>query len=402
MGNNCSDLKLIVLSNFSEFGKMVNTHINTIRETNENYIIPITQTRFDNGEGKVRLDESVRGKDIYILADVTNWSETYKMNGIINHKSPDDHMQDIRRIIYAIRGQADSVSLITPYLYSGRQDDSNGRESLDCASVLQELMTFLGVKCVITYDAHNPKILNAVPLHSFDNLFPRVNIIDELLKNPEFDLSNVYVVSPDLGAMGRAREYADILKTNVGNFQKRRDLANTVDGVAPILEHKYTGDDVKGKHIVVVDDMISSGGSILEVGQELKKLGAEKIYFISTFTLFTKGVEKFDEAYEKGYFDKIYTSNLHYVPEEIKKRPWMQMADSSKHVAKVIHTLNRKEPISALLDGNDRIVSKISKYEEERYKDEAIVDRRVLTANGTNKNKIKRHIVRKKTEKKDI
>lgn len=355
------NLRLIVLESSKELGEKVNKYINMIRETDINYIVPTQVVRFANGEGKVVLGESIRDKNVYILADVGNHSCTYKLYGYENHKSPDDHFQDIKRVISAIKGHASSVNIVMPLLYSSRQHKRKGRESLDCAVSLQELER-LGVNNIITFDVHDPNVQNAIPCMPFENFYPTCTMLSEFGKSEQVDFNNLIVVSPDTGAMDRARYYADILKCDVGMFYKRRDLSIIIDGKNPIIAHEYLGKEVKDKDIIVVDDMIDSGSSMLEVVEELNKRGARKIYLFSTFALFSKGISDFDECYKKGMFEKIYTTNLTYIREDAKNSKWLKEVDCSSYLGEIINTLAKHESISPLMDGKEKTFAKIHKY----------------------------------------
>lgn len=331
------------------------------RQISESFIIPIEQVRFNNGEGKVVIKDSVRDKDLYILSDVGNHSETYKMFGYDNHMSPDDHYQDIKRVISAIRGQADRISVVMPLLYESRQHRRKGRESLDCALALQELQN-LGVSTIVTFDVHDPNIQNAVPNSmSFENFYPTNTILKEFIKNEDFDSSDVIFISPDTGAMDRARYYANMFQADVGMFHKRRDLSKIVDGKNPIVAHEYLGRNLTGKTAVVVDDMIASGGSMLDVANDLKQRGAQKVYLISTFAMFTNGFDKFNEAFKSGLFDKLYSTNLTYVDSEVTKMPWYKMVDCSTYASDIIDTLNSSGSISELKNGKQKIIEMLDK-----------------------------------------
>ena len=348
-----NNLKLIVLSNFFEVGKKVNLELKRIRKENTGYIIPITESRFSNGEGKIRIDDTVRDKDIYIMSDVGNYGITYNMQGFTNHMAPDEHFMDIKRTISALAGYQEKITLIMPLLYQARQHKRKGRESLDCALALQELER-LGVNHIITFDAHDPYIANAIPNLPFENIYPTNTILKELLQNEE--LKDILVISPDMGATERARYYAEMLKCNVGVFYKRRDLTRVVNGKNPIIEHTYMGSDVKDKDIIVVDDMIASGSSMLEVGKLLKEKGARKVYFIATFSLFTEGINAFEKAYQDNTFDKLYTTNLSYIKEEIKEKEWLHTVDCSKDIANIINLLHNKEPLNDFLNGKEKVL----------------------------------------------
>ncbi len=355
------DLSLIVMNNCEELGLKVNNELKRIRKSDKNYLVPINMVRFNDGEGKVNILESIRGKDVYILSDTHNYSITYKMYDFIHHMSPDEHFMDIKRTILAIMGHAKSINVIMPFLYSSRQHRRKSRESLDCAAALQELQT-LGVNDIVTFDVHDPNVQNAVPTLSFDNFFTTNDMLKVFLKNEEFEPNKTLVVSPDTGAMDRARFLADILRVDVGMFYKRRDISKIVNGQNPIVAHEYLGKDVAGKSIIVVDDMLASGGSMLDVAEELKKRGAEKVFFFTTFALFTGGYKKFDDAYEKGIFDAIYSTNLTYVPEEIMNKSWFRTADCSTYLAKIIDSLNKGNSITALMKDN----SAITNYKKEK------------------------------------
>ena len=277
-----NDLKLIILDNILEFGNKTNEYLKKINNTNEDYIISICRDRFSNGEGKIKINDTIRDKDIYILSDVGNYNITYKMHGFIQHMSPDEHFQDIKRVISALSGYASKITLVMPLLYQSRQHKRKGNESLDCAIALKELET-LGVNHIITFDAHDPNTSNAIPNLPFDNFYVAHEILDKLIEKE--DIRNLLVISPDMGAMERAKYFAELLGVDVGVYYKRRDLSKVVNGKNPIIEHVYLGSDVKNKNIIVVDDMIASGSSMIEVGERLKELGANKVYFITTFSL---------------------------------------------------------------------------------------------------------------------
>ena len=343
-----NDLRLIVMDNISELGDKVKKHLNDMNNNNEDYIIKIINDRFNNGEGKVTIKGSVREKDLYIISDVGNYSITYKLHGHDTYMSPDEHFQDIKRVISATSGHAYKITVIMPLLYQSRQHKRKGRESLDCALALQELER-LGVNNIITVDAHDPNIVNAIPNIAFDNFYPTSFILDDLLE--EMDDDNLIVISPDIGAMERARYYADKLKCDVGLFYKRRDLTKVINGKNPIVEHAYMGSSIDGRDAIVVDDMISSGASMLEVAKLLKEKGAKNVYLVSSFVLFTEGVECFAKAYKEGHFVKLFTTNLSFVPENIKKEPWYHEVDLSILIAQIINTLNKKESLEKYFYG---------------------------------------------------
>ena len=353
-------LRFIVLKSAKELGEKVNQEVNKLRNDEKNYIVSITENRFSNGEGKVVLNETVRDKNVYILGDIGNHSCMYSLFGYENHMGPDEHFQDIKRVISAIKGHASSVSVIMPLLYSSRQHRRKGRESLDCALALQELER-LGVNNIITFDVHDPNVQNAVPCMSFENFYPTVSMLSDFIDNEKVDYKNLIVVSPDTGAVDRARYYADMLKTDVGMFHKRRDLSIVKDGHNPIVAHEYLGKDVKDKDIIVVDDMIDSGGSMLEVVSELKDRGARKVYLFSTFALFSKGIKKFQEYYVKGKFDKLYSTNLTYVSDEVKNSPWFYQVNCAPYLAEIVNALDKHKSISGLMNGKQKVLNRLPK-----------------------------------------
>lgn len=349
-----NNIKIVALDNIKEIGQEVNTKLNKLRNTNKNYMLNTTSSRFSNGEGKVKIEDSVREKDIYLLADVGNYGITYNMHGFIHHMAPDEHFQDIKRTISAISGYSEKVTVIMPLLYQSRQHKRKGRESADCALALQELER-LGVDHIVTFDAHDPTISNAIPNLPFENFYPTNTILEDLLKTEK--LNDVLVISPDLGATERARYFAEMLDTNVGAFYKRRDLTKVVNGKNPIIEHIYMGPSVKDCDVLVVDDIIASGNSMLEVGEQLKKDGANKVYFIATFALFTEGIDMFDNAYQNHYFDKLYTTNLSYIPEQYKKKEWFHTVDCSGNIAEIINALHNRESLKPLFNGKEKILT---------------------------------------------
>ena len=353
------DLRLIVMKNIKDLGKKVDEHLQDLRGQTKSYVVPIEEVRFNNGEGKVKISETIRKKDVYIISDIGNHSITYNMFGYENHMSPDEHFMDVKRVISAVRGQASNITVILPLLYESRQHKRKGRESLDCALAVQELEK-LGVKTIITFDVHDPNIQNAIPCLSFENFYPTHCILESIIKNENLDFNNLLVVSPDTGAMDRAIYYANMLNTNVGMFYKRRDLTKVVNGKNPIVQHEYMGCDVKDKDVIVVDDMIASGSSMLEVAEELKEKGAKKVYLVATFALFTSGIESFNKAYKEKLFDMLYTTNLTYITPKLKKQKWFYDADLSMFLAKIINVLNRHQSISPLLNGKEEIIKLIN------------------------------------------
>ena len=367
MGN--SELRLIVLSSCKELGEKVNVHLNRMRKTDENYIVSVDEVRFGNGEGKIKINDSIRNKDVFILCDIGNHSQTYNMYGYENHMGPDEHFMDIKRTVSAIRGHAKQISVVMPLLYESRQHKRKGRESLDCAIALQDLAA-IGVKSIITFDVHDPNVQNSIPLLPFENFYPTPTILECFIEHENINPDNILVISPDTGAFDRALYFANMLNTNVGVFYKRRDLTKIVNGKNPIIEHQYLGMDVANKDVLVVDDMIASGGSILEVAQELREKNAKNIFLASTFSLFSGGLEIFREAYKKNYFSKIYTTNLSYISEEAKKEPWLCVVDCSLYLSKIIDTLNLQKPITPLKDGKEKISKQIVKKQEQIKKEQ--------------------------------
>ena len=330
----------------------------------DSYLLNAFCPRFGTGEAKGLIKESVRGSDVYILIDVSNYSLTYRVCGHPNHMSPDDHYQDLKRIIAAIGGKARRITVIMPFLYEGRQHKRSSRESLDCALALQEL-TNMGVESIITFDAHDPRVQNAIPLKSFETIMPTYQFIKALLRNvPDLhiDANHMMVISPDEGAMGRAVYFGNVMGVDVGMFYKRRDYTTIVDGRNPILAHEFLGADLAGKDVIIVDDMISSGESMLDVAKELKRRRAGRIFIASTFGLFTNGFEKFDQAYKDGLFDKILTTNLVYQSDELLSKPYYISTDMSKYIALLIDTLNHDASISDLLSPTEKIQRVLSRY----------------------------------------
>lgn len=358
-------LKILVMPNCEELGEKVDKELQRLNKTETSYKLDFTPDRFSNGEGKVRINENINNIDLYILSDVGNYDISYPYHGREHHMSPDEHFEDIKRSIAATSGHASKINVIMPLLYQSRQDKRKGNESLDCAIALQELET-IGVNNIITFDAHNSSVCNAIPRLPFENFYPTHRILEEIIENEE--IKDLLVISPDMGAMERARYYAEMLGVDVGVFYKRRDLSKVVNGKNPIVEHMYMGANPEGKDVMIVDDMIASGGSILEVAENLRQRGVDKIFLIATFSLFTEGTNRFVEAYESGLFNKIYSTNLTYVPEEIKKREWFQEVDCSKYLAHIINTLNKREDTTDLWNGKKKIINKIKKKKEREEK----------------------------------
>lgn len=330
----------------------------------DSYVIQVQNARFGSGEAKCSISESVRGDDIYIMVDVCNYSITYSIGQYTNLMSPDDHFQDLKRVIGAISGKARRINVIMPYLYESRQSIRQGRESLDCATALQELVN-MGVENIITFDAHDARIQNATPLHGFETVQPSYQFIKALLKNEEglhIDNDHFMVVSPDEGSMNRAIYLANILGVDMGMYYKRLDYSKLVNGRHPIAAYEFLGPNLKGKDIMLVDDMISSGSTVLKIASLLKERGAGRIYICATFGLFTNGLEKFDEAQKNGVFDKLLTTNLIYQTPELLARDYYITCDMSKYIALIIDTLNHDLSVSHLLNPVDRIKRCVNNY----------------------------------------
>ncbi|MBO5511014.1 MAG: ribose-phosphate pyrophosphokinase [Clostridia bacterium] len=364
------ELTVIGMKGTEAFVERVDAYLKEWRrhDDEDTYLAHVSCPRFGSGEGKSLIKESMRGQDVYIFCDIFNYGVTYKMHGMIVPMSPDDHYADLKRIIAAIGGKARRITVIMPMLYEGRQHKRTTRESLDCAMMLQELVN-MGVANLITFDAHDPRVANAIPLSGFDNVMPNYQMIKAMVKNvPDviIDKDHVVMISPDEGAMGRCINYSNSLAVDVGMFYKRRDYSTVVNGKNPILEHKYLGQDLEGKDVIIVDDMISSGGSLLDVATQLKKVyGAKRVFNFATFGLFTDGFAAFDEAYEEGIIDKIFTTNLAYRKPEILEKPWYVEVNMCKYVAHIIDTLNHDATISSLLDPNTRIAKLLEKHRAE-------------------------------------
>ena len=330
------------------------------------FLVECECVRFGTGEGKGYIKESVRGADLFIMVDITNYSETYTVCGHENHMSPDNHYQDLKRIISASTGKAHRINVIMPFLYESRQHKRTSRESLDCAIALQELVK-MGVDNILTFDAHDPRVQNSIPLNGFETVQPAYQFIKNLLRvepDLQIDADHMMVISPDEGGMTRAIYIANVLGLDMGMFYKRRDYTRIVNGRNPIVAHEFLGTSVKNKDMIVIDDMISSGESVLEVAAALKKRGARKIFICTTFGLFTNGLEKFDKAYENGKIDRVLTTNLIYQTPELLQRDWYVNCDMSKYIAYLIDTLNHDTSISDLLNPNDRIQNAVFRYKQ--------------------------------------
>ena len=333
----------------------------------DSYIISTAVPRFGTGEAKGVIKESVRGYDLYLMVDVTNYSLTYSVCGYENHMSPDDHYQDLKRIISAATGKAHRINVIMPFLYEGRQHRRTKRESLDCALALRELSA-MGVSNIITFDAHDPRVQNSIPLKGFDNFFPTYQFLKALVKNvPDFKLDNdhLMIISPDEGAMSRAVYFSNILGVDMGMFYKRRDYSTVVNGKNPIVAHEFLGDSVEGKDVVIIDDMISSGESMLDVARQLKERKAGRVFVCTTYGLFTDGVAKFDEYYEKGWLDRVITTNLNYRIPELLDRPYYIEANMSKYLASIIDIINHDVSVEKVRSSNEKIMDLMKKVNEQ-------------------------------------
>ena len=376
-------LGIIPLKSCSELGKKVDEYLVNWRHANtsehksniifsgyekESYIVDASVPRFGSGEAKAIINESVRGQDVYLIVDVCNYSLTYSLCGHENHMSPDDHYQDLKRVIAAIAGKARRINVIMPFLYESRQHKRSSRESLDCALALQELVS-MGVDNIITFDAHDPRVQNAIPLNGFETVTPVYQMIKGLLNNVDdiqLDSDHLMVISPDEGATSRAIYLASILGVDLGMFYKRRDFTNIVNGKNPIVAHEFLGSDLTGKDAIIIDDMISSGDCMLDVAKQLKARGAGRIFVFSTFGLFTSGLERFDVAYESGLIHRICTTNTVYQTPELLSREWYVSCDMSKYIALLIDTLNHDGSISELLEPYGRINAFVEKYKEKQ------------------------------------
>ena len=330
----------------------------------DSYLVKAQVPRFGSGEAKGVINQSVRGDDLYLMCDVSNYSMTYSLCGYTNHMSPDDHYQDLKRIIAAVGGKARRLTVIMPFLYESRQHKRTGRESLDCALALQEL-TSMGVENIITFDAHDPRVQNAIPLKGFETVQPAYQFIKSLLRaesDLQIDSDHMMIISPDEGGTGRAVYLANVLGLDMGMFYKRRDYSTIVNGRNPIVAHEFLGSSVEGKDVIIIDDMISSGESAIDVAIKLKERKARKVFIATTFGLFTNGLAKFDEAYEKGYINRVLTTNLVYQTPELLTKPWYVNCDMSKYIALIIDTLNHDGSISSLLNPVERIHKVVDKY----------------------------------------
>jgi len=354
---------LVVLNSAEKIGVRVDQILSEWRG-GEHFLIPAECPRFSSGEGKCIMKESVRDRDIYILLDVCNTSLTYEMFGETNRMSPDDHYQDLKRAIAACSGKADRINVIMPFLYEGRQHRKTTRESLDCAVMLRELEN-MGVHSLITFDAHDPRIQNVVPLMGMENVSPALQFTQAFLTEYEdlkIDSEHMMFIAPDEGATGRVVFLASLFGVNIGMFYKRRDYTRIVNGSNPVVAHDFCGTSVEGKDVIVIDDMIASGGSMLDTGRQLKEMGAKRVFIFSTFGLFTSGLDKFDKAYEDGWFDRIFTTNLVWQKPELKERKWYFSVTMDRYIAALIDTANRGETLNDLLKPAGRIRKVLEMY----------------------------------------
>ena len=363
-----ADLRLLACPGAEELTALIDKHLvewaKSAGVEKESFIIPCECPRFQSGDAKGLVKESVRGDDIFIVIDPGNYSVTYNLFGYENHLSPDDHFANLKRLIQAVAGKAHRVSVIMPSLYGGRQHRRVSRESLDCAVALQELQT-MGVRNIITFDAHDPRVQNAVPLLSFDNAMPTYQVLKSLLKkNPEisFDKEEFIVVSPDEGAMSRNMYFSSVLGCNLGMFYKRRDYTRVVNGRNPIVAHEYLGDSVEGKTVFIADDIIASGESMLDVAKQLKDRNANRVFVCTTFGLFTDGLKKFDEYYEKGYIHKVITTDLNYRTPELLERPYYEPAAMGKYLASIMDILNHDLSVEKVRSTTEKINQLLRRY----------------------------------------
>ena len=361
-------LGIIAMDGAKELGERINDYLVTWAKQSgqdvDTFLVPCSCPRFQSGDAKALISRTIRGYDLFIVCDTGNYSCTYPLFGHTNHMSPDDHYQDLKRIIQAAGGKAHRINVIMPMLYGGRQHRRNYRESLDCAMMLQELQS-IGVSNLLTFDAHDPRVQNAVPLMGFDNIIPSYQVLKALFKafdDLEIDKEHFMVVSPDEGAMGRNMYYASALEVDLGMFYKRRDYSTVVNGRNPIVAHEYLGNDVTGMDIFIADDLISSGESMLDFAYKLKKRKARKIIAYATYGLFTAGFEKLDKAYADGVIDGVFGTNLTYIPDELKNKEWFHIVDCSKYVSYFVAALNHDMSVSEILDPHEKIKALLSAH----------------------------------------
>jgi ribose-phosphate pyrophosphokinase len=365
-----AELSVIGMRGCEQFAEQVDYYLREWRRHggDESFLVHADCPRFGTGEAKALVHESLRGHDLYIICDIFNYGVTYKMYGKEVPMSPDDHYADLKRIISANMGKARRVTVIMPMLYEGRQHKRSGRESLDCAMMLQELVN-IGVTNIITFDAHDPRVQNAIPLSGFDNVMPTYQMIKALVRNvPDvvIDKDELVMISPDEGAMGRCMYFSSVLGLDIGMFYKRRNYAVVINGRNPIEAHEYLGKDLTGKDVIIVDDMISSGESLIDVALQLKEKGAKRIFAFATFGLFTDGLEKFDKAYADGVLTRVFTTNLVYRRPELTSREWYVEVNMCKYVSYIIDTLNQDHTLSELLNPVKRIHNLVDKHKAEQ------------------------------------
>lgn len=379
-------LKIVALPSAAQMGQKINDYMVEFRQhihndkvkndpafqgyIQDNYLVDVDIPRFGSGEAKAVFQESIRGKDLFLLIDVCNHSITYNMNGYTNHMSPDDHYQDLKRVIAACNGKANRINVVMPFLYEGRQHKRTGRESLDCAFALEELRD-MGISNFITFDAHDPRVQNATPLNGFDNVTPPYQFIKSLLNSVDdlmVDKDHLIVISPDEGALDRAIYFASVLGVDTGMFYKRRDYSTIVDGKNPIVAHEFLGDNIEGKDIIIIDDMISSGGSMLDTAKQLKSMKAKRVFICCTFGLFTDGLDAFDRAYKNGDFDKVVTTNLNYLPPSIYEKEYFIEADMSKFIASLIDFMNHDSSMKNVMATTEKIHDILNAYQNRNGK----------------------------------
>lgn len=372
--NQVAPLGIITLEGAEELSEKIDAHlVRWARKAGmdvETFRLKSSCPRFNSGDAKGIIEQTVRGYDLFVVVDVGNYSPTYPYFGIENHMSPDDHFQNLKRIIQASSGKPHRINVIMPTLYGGRQHRRNYRESLDGAFALQELHN-MGVQNILTFDAHDPRVQNAVPLMGFDNLMPSYQVLKQMFRSfPDLviDRDDFMVISPDEGALDRNMFYASVMGVEMGMFYKRRDYSRVVDGRNPIVAHEYLGTDVKGKDVFVADDIISSGESMLDIAYNVKQRGARRFFAFATFAIFAKGLDKFDQAYKAGVLDGVFGTNLTYRTEELKNRPWFYEVDMSKYIACYVSALNHDMAISQLIDPHAKITALLDKRHEERRK----------------------------------
>ncbi len=376
-------LALMPLDSIQPLGQKVDEYLSTWRTRRESdhketiafngyqkdsYIVQAKVSRFGSGEAKANILETVRGVDLYLMVDVMNYSQTYSLFGQVNHMSPDDHYSDLKRVIAATTGKAKRINVIMPFMYESRQHKRTGRESLDCAMMLQELHA-MGVENFITFDAHDPRVMNAIPQDSFDNISCSYQFIKAILTHVEdldIDKNHMMIISPDEGGMSRAIYYANVLGIDMGMFYKRRDYSKVVNGRNPIVAHEFLGADVEGKDVFIIDDMISSGESLIDTAKELKERKARRVFACCTFGLFTSGFNKFDQAYANGTLNGVFTTNLIYQQPELLTKPWYVSVDMAKYIALIIDNLNHDMSISTILDSSQKINDKVAAYRSHR------------------------------------